>query len=161
MDVTDEQESSQLEGASKLFEERLQEQTFMIQGIPGFITTTHRGKCSTCEMYAAHAIVAVICLTVAIPSHRMEHAFRVAWPQVVTHIEDEAMDEAHGKLSWYWDRYEDKTKSIKALEEKLSSERDHHHKAETKQSKLETELENPQLEVKFLGKHKASPVSHE
>ena len=147
MDVTDEQESSQLEGASKLFEERLQEQTFMIQGIPGFITTTHRGKCSTCEMYAAHTIVAARCLTVAIPSHQIEHVFHIAWTQVVTHIEDEAMDEAHGKLSWYWNRYEDKTKSIKALEEKLSSERDHHHKVEMKQSKLKTELKSLQMEV--------------
>ena len=88
------------------------------------------------------------------------YTFQVAWPHVVNHIEDEAVDVSHSKLSWYQDQYEDTTKNIKALEEKLSSERDHHHKAETKQSKLETELENPQLEVKFLGKHKPSPVSH-
>ena len=101
MDVTDEQESSQLEGASKLFKERLQEQTLTIQGIPGFITTTHRGKCSTCEMYATHTIAAAKFPTVAILSNRIEHAFWVAWPQVVTRIEDDAIDKAHGKLPWY------------------------------------------------------------
>ena len=69
MDVTDDQELSQLEGALKLFKERLQEQTFMIQGFPGFIMTTHRGKCSTYEMYATHTIAAARCPTVAIPSH--------------------------------------------------------------------------------------------
>ena len=61
---------------------------------------------------------------------------------MVTCIEDEAVDEAHGKLSWYWDRYEDATKSVKASEEKLPSERDRCRKAGTKQSELETELEN-------------------
>ena len=83
---------------------------------------THRGKCTTYEMYATHAIVAVRCLMVAIPSHWIELVFWTAWPQVVTHIEDEAVDEAHSKLSWYQDRYKEATKSIKALEEKLSSE---------------------------------------
>ena len=133
----------------------------MIQGIPGFITTTHRGKCSTCEMYATHAIVAVKGPMVVIPSHWIKHVFWVAWPHVVTHIEDEAINEAHGKLSWYQDQYKDATKSVKALEEKLSSERDCHCKVEMKQSELETELENLQLEVKSLGKCKSSPVSRE
>ena len=68
--------------------------------------------------------------------------FWVVWPQVVTCIEDEAVDEAHSKLSWYQDQYEDATKSIKNHKGKLSSERDHCCKAEMKQSELETELEN-------------------
>ena len=78
----------------------------------------------------------------------------------MTCIEDDTMDEAHSKLFWYWGRYKEATKIIKALEEKLS-EKDHCCKVETIQSELETELENLWKEVKFLGKHKASPVSHE
>ena len=74
-------------------------------------------------MYATHAIVAAKCPTVTILSHQIKHMFQVVWPQVVTCIEDEAVDEAHSKLSWYQDQYKNTTKSVKALEEKLSSER--------------------------------------
>ena len=161
MDVLDDQGSSQLTGALRLFEERLQEQTFTIQGIPGFVTMTHRGNCATCETYAVHAIAAARCLMVAILSHWIKVTFQTAWPQVMTHIEDKAMDEAQGRLHWHRDRYEEAIKSIKALKEKFSSKRDHCCKAEYKQSKLATELKNLQKEVKSLGKCKASPVSHE
>ena len=68
-------------------------------------------------MYAAHAIAAVRCLMVAIPSYQIELVFWTVWPQVVTCIKDEAMDEVHSKLSWYQDQYEEATKSVKALEE--------------------------------------------
>ena len=68
----------------------------------------------------------------------------MAWLQVIAHIEDDAMNEAHGKLSWYWDQYDESKKSIKALEENVSSEKVHYHKAETKQSELEAELKNLQ-----------------
>ena len=78
----------------------------------------------TCEMYVAHAIAAARSLMVAILSHQIGHVFQTAWPQVVTHIEEEAVDKAYSKLSWYQDQCEDAMKSIKALEEKLSSERD-------------------------------------
>ena len=123
MDISDDQGSSQLKGASKLFKERLQEQSFQIQGIPGFVTMTHRGDCTTCETYATHAIVAARSPMIAIPSYQIELTFWSAWPQVMTQIEDEAVDEAQGKLSWYQYQYEEATKSIKALEEKLSSEK--------------------------------------
>ena len=109
----------------------------------------------------AHAIAVARCLTVAILSHWIKLAFWTAWPQVVTCIKDEAMDKAHGKLSWYQDWYEEATKSIKALEVKIFSEKDCCCKVETKQFELEMELDNLQKEVKTLGKHKASPVSHE
>ena len=142
MDISDDQGSSQLKGVLKLFEERLQEQTFQIQGIPEFVTMTHRGDCMTCEVYATHTIAAARNPTVAIPSHQIKIVFWTAWPQVMTCIEDDAVDKAHGKLPWYLDQYKEATKSIKALEEKLSSEKDHCHKAETKQSELETELNN-------------------
>ena len=78
MDVSDNPQSSQLDDASKLFEERLQEQTFTIQGFPGFVTTTHRGKCTTCATYAAHVIAAARSLMVEIPSHWIEVALQTA-----------------------------------------------------------------------------------
>ena len=89
MDVSDDPQSSQLDDASKLYEERLQEQTFTIQGIPGLVTTIHRGKCPTCAIYAAHVIVTARSPTVEMPSHRIEVALQTAWPKVLTCIEDE------------------------------------------------------------------------
>ena len=113
MDVSDDQRSSQLKEPLKLFKERLQEQTWQIQGIPGFVTMTHRDECPTCETYATHAIATARSPMVAILSHWIELAFWTAWPQVVTRIEDDAMDKAHSKLSWHQDQYEEVTKSIK------------------------------------------------
>ena len=95
MDISDNQGSSQLTGASKLFEERLQEQTFTIQGILGFVMTTRRGDCMTCETYTTHVIAAAKGPMVAIPSHQIKIAFQTVWPQVMTCIEDDAVDEAH------------------------------------------------------------------
>ena len=94
-------------GASKLFKERLQGKTFMLQGIPGFVTMTHKGNCATCETYATHVIAAVKSPMVAILSHQIKIAFWTVWPQVMTHIEDDAVDEAHGKLSWYRGQYKE------------------------------------------------------
>ena len=58
-------------------------------------------------------------------------AFWTAWPQVVEHIEDDAMDEAQRKQSWYRDRYQDAVKNDKSLQEQLDSEKEHHCKAES------------------------------
>ena len=54
MDVSEDQRPFKLKGASKLFEERLQEQTSQTQGVPRFVTTIHRDDCTTCEEYATH-----------------------------------------------------------------------------------------------------------
>ena len=62
---------------------------------------THRDECTICEQYAKHAVVASEKLMVEIPSHWIELAFQTAWPCIVAHIEDNVVDEAHGKLSWY------------------------------------------------------------
>ena len=91
---------------------------------------------------------------VVILSHQIELPFQMAWQQVVTCIEDNTMDEAHGKLSWYHDQYNEVTKSIKSLEEKLSSERECCRKAET-------ELESLCKEVKPGRKQKETPTSCE
>ena len=60
-------------------------------------------------------------------------------------IEDDAVDEAHGKLSWYHDRYQDVVKNVKSLEEQLDSEREHY-------CKVESELHDLWKEVKGNGK---------
>ena len=78
----------------------------------------------------------------------------MVWPQVVTCIEDDAVEKAHSKLLWYCDQYNEATKSVKLLEEKLSSEREHRCKAET-------ELKSLHKEVKPGGKQKETPASHE
>ena len=50
-----------------------------------------------------------------IPSHWIEVVIQNAWPKVVTCIEDEAIDKACGKLSWYQHRYEEMTKASNLL----------------------------------------------
>ena len=85
---------------------------------------THRDECSLCKQYAEHAVAASEKLMVEILSHRIELAFQTAWPRVVEHIEDDALDEAHGKLSWYRDRYQDAVKNAKSLQEQLDSEKE-------------------------------------
>ena len=92
MDIYKEERPSNLKGASKGFKRRLQAQSWQTQGSLGFITMTHRDKCGLCEQYAEHAVAAAEKPTVAILSHQIELTFQMAWPQVVTCIEDEAMD---------------------------------------------------------------------
>ena len=72
-----------MKGAAKVFAKRRLELSWQIEGVPRFITTTHRDKCSLCEQYAEHAVAALEKLTVEIPSHQIELAFRTAWPRVV------------------------------------------------------------------------------
>ena len=86
---------------------------------------THRDECSLCNQYAEHAVVALEKPMVEILSHRIELAFQTVWPQVVECIEDDAVDEAHNKLSWYRNRYQDAVKNVKSLQEQLDSEKEH------------------------------------
>ena len=130
MDVQ-ERRPSTLKGSAKVFAKRRLESSWQIEGVPGFITTTHRDECSLCEQYAKHAVVASEKPTVEIPSHRIELAFRTAWPWVVERIEYDAMDEAHSKLSWYRDRYQDMVKNAKSLQEQLDSKKERRRKAES------------------------------
>ena len=84
---------------------------------------THRDECTLCEQYAKHTVAASEKLMLEIPSHQIELAFQMVWPHVVAHIEDDTMDEAHGKLSWYYNQYQDVTKNAKLLQEQLDSEK--------------------------------------
>ena len=93
MDVQEIEGSSTLKGAAKVFAKQWLESSWQIQGVPGFITTTHRDECSLCEQYAEHAVAASEKPMVELPSHQIELAFRTAWPRVVEHIEDNAMDD--------------------------------------------------------------------
>ena len=97
---------------------------------------THRDECSLCEQYAEHAVVVLEKPTVEILSHRIELTFWTAWPCMVECIEDDAMDEAHGKLSWYHDRYQDTVKNAKSLQEQLDSEKECRRKAESERHNL-------------------------
>ena len=103
------------------------------------------------EQYAKHAVAALEKPMVEIPSHWIELAFGTAWPRVVEHIEDDAMDEAHSKLSWYRNKYQDTVKNTKSLQEQLDSEKECCRKAESK-------LHDVQKEVKSKGKPKETPA---
>ena len=92
---------------------------------------THRDECTLCEHYAEHAVVVSEKLMVEILSHQIELAFRTAWPLIVAHIEDNPIDEAHGKLSWYHDQYQDAVKNTKLLQEQLDFKKEHCCKAES------------------------------
>ena len=84
----------------------------------------HRDKCSLCKQYAKHAVVALEKPTVEILSHWIELAFQTVWPHMVAHIEDNAVDKAHGKLSWYHNRYQDTIKDTKSLRKQLNSKKE-------------------------------------
>ena len=141
-------------GALKVFEKQQQESLWKIEGVPGFITMTHRDECTLCKQYAKQTVVVLEKLTVEILSHQIELAFQTAWQHVVACIEDDAMDEAHGKLSWYHDWYQDVIKNTKLLQEQLDSEKEHHRKAESK-------LHHLWKEDRSKGKQREVFASHE
>ena len=100
--------------------------------MPQFITTTHREGCETCNAYALHVVKASELLMVEIPSREVEKAFQIAWPNVVHHLEDEASSESDKKVEWYSDRHDNLTDDVRMVENKASTERDHHRKADEK-----------------------------
>ena len=131
MDIQENEGPSKLKGASKVFKKQQQESSWEIEGIPGFVTMTHRDECTLCEQYAEHAVVVSEKPTVEIPSHWIELAFWMAWPCMVAHIEDDAMDKSHSKLSWYHDRYQHAIENTTLLQEQLDSEKECRCKAES------------------------------
>ena len=111
-----------LQGAVKVFEARLKSKTWDIHGMPQFITTTHHEGCDMCEAYALHVVEAPKVSMVEIPSREVEKAFRIAWPNIVHHIEDEASSELDKKVKWYSDRHDNLTNDIIMAENKASME---------------------------------------
>ena len=111
-----------LQGAAKIFEARLKSKTWDIHGMPQFITTTHREGCEMCNAYAVHVVKAPELLTVEIPSREVKKAFRIVWPNVVHHLEDEASSESDKKVEWYSDHHNNLTDDIRMAENKASAE---------------------------------------
>ena len=73
-------------------------------------------------MYAAHIVKASEASTVEIPSREVEKAFRIAWPNTVRHIEDEASSESDRKVKWYSDCHNNLTNDVRMVENKASAE---------------------------------------
>ena len=111
-----------LQGVAKIFEAGLKSKTWDIHGTPQFITMTHCEGCKTCDAYALHIVKASGASTVEIPSREVEKAFRIAWPNIVHHIEDEASSESDKKVEWYSDCHDNLTDNIRMVENKASTE---------------------------------------
>ena len=114
-----------LQEAVKIFEAGLKSKTWDIHRMPQFITTTHCEGCKTCNAYAVHVVKASESSMVEIPSREVEKAFRIVWPNVVHHLEDEASSESDKKVEWYSDRHDNLTDNVRMVENKASTERDH------------------------------------
>ena len=63
------------------------------------------------------------------------------------------MDEAHGKLGWYHERYQEANKIEKSLQAQLDAEKEHRCKAKS-------ELHLLQKEEKTKGKQREIPAPH-
>ena len=113
-----------LQGAAKIFKAGLKSKTWDIHGMPQFIMATHREGCKMCNGYAVHIVKASESLMVEIPSREVEKAFRIAWPNVVHHLEDETSSESDKKVEWYSDHHDNLTDDIRMAENKASAERD-------------------------------------
>ena len=113
-----------LQGAVKTFKAGLKPKTWDIHRMPQFITTTHHEGCETCDAYVLHVVKASEALMVEILSREVEKAFRIAWLNIVHHIEDEASSELDKKVEWYSDRHDNLTNDVRTVENKASGERD-------------------------------------
>ena len=111
-----------LQGAVKIFEAGLKSKTWDIHRMPQFIMTTHCEGCETCDTYASYIVKASEALTVEIPSREVEKAFRIAWPNTVCHIEDEASSVSDKKVKWYSDCHDNLTDDVRMVENKASME---------------------------------------
>ena len=77
-------------------------------------------------MYMLHIVKASEALMVEIPSREVEKAFRIAWPNIVHHIEDEASSDSDKKVEWYSDCHDNLTNNVRMAENKAFTERDRH-----------------------------------
>ena len=146
-----------LQGVVKIFKAGLKSKTWDIHGMPQLITTTHREGCDMCEAYALHVVEALKALTVEIPPREVKKAFWITWPNIVCHIEDEASFVLDKKVEWYSNRHDNLTNNIRLVENKASTEQDHHQKADeklvqanSKITELEAKLTELQQELAVL-----------
>ena len=115
-----------LQGAVKIFKAGLKSKTWDIHGMPQFITTTHCKRCDMCETYALHVVEASKVSMVEILPREVKEAFRIAWLNIVHHIEDEASSESDKKVKWYSNHHNNLTDNVRMVENKASTEQDHH-----------------------------------
>ena len=92
-----------LQGVVKTFKAGLKSKNWDIHGMPQFIMMTHCEGCEMCDAYASHVVKASEASMVEIPSREVTKAFRIAWLNIVCHIEDEASSELDKKVEWYSD----------------------------------------------------------
>ena len=100
-----------------------------------------------CNVYVVHVVKASESSTVEIPSREVEKAFRIAWPNVVHHLEDEASSESDKKVEWYSDRHDNLTDDVRMVENKASAEWDHRQKADKKLAQANSKI--MELEIKL------------
>ena len=145
-----------LQGAVKIFKARLRSKMWDIHEMPQFITTMNHEGCNMCKAYALHVIEASKVLTVEIPSREVEKAFRIAWPNIICHIEDEASSELDKKVEWYSNCHDNLTNDVRMAENKVSAERDCCRKADEKL--VQANLRIKELEAKLMGLQKELAV---
>ena len=90
--------------------------------MPQFITTTHHEGCETCNASMLHVIKTSESSTVEIPSREVKKAFRIACPNIVHHIEDEASSVSDKKVEWYSDCHDNLTDDVRMVENKAAAE---------------------------------------
>ena len=101
-----------------------------------------------CKAYALHGVEAPKALMVEIPSREVEKAFRIAWPNTVHHIEDEASSESDKKVECYSNRHDNLTDDVRMAENRASTERDWHQKADKKLAQANSKI--TELEAKLV-----------
>ena len=136
-----------LQGVVKIFEAGLKSKTWDIHGMPQFITTTYCEGCETCDAYASHVVKALEASTVEIPLREVEQAFRIAWPNIVCHIEDEASLVLDKKVKWYSNCHDNLTDNVRMAENKASREQDCHQKTDEKLAQANSKI--MELEAKI------------
>ena len=62
---------------------------------------------------------------VEILSREVKKAFRIVWPNIICHIEDEASSESDKKVEWYSNHHNNLTDDVRMVENKASMEQDH------------------------------------
>ena len=78
--------------------------------------------CDMCDVYASYIVEVSKVSMVEIQSREVEKAFRIAWPNIVHHIEDEASSELDKKVEWCSNCRDNLTDDVRMAENKASME---------------------------------------
>ena len=136
--------------------------------MPNFMMMVHKEHCTTCQSYVKNVVDMSKDTTIPILHPQITSKFFSTWPQSVATTEDEVTVEAYCKCIWYSDHYNNWDRRAKISEEKISSKKEHPHKAEvdleasrSREAELEKELKELQWELKSKGKCKMSPEHYQ